>query len=380
MKLSCLILFLTVYTIHNIDGQCMLDSVVINSILSDPTGEEFQYDTNNDGIVNSDDEYIELCNTAEESIVDISGWQIGDDDPPPYSDYVIPDSTFLLPGECIVLVLNYCDDGIDIDTASCVVPEGILDMNFSGTALLGNDGDVITLSDALGERACSVSYGEVMCDDLDPLDIPPFDVSNCDYWGVPNDGCALLADGDSCTYFPSVLSIDISRFEVRLADFQSVQLLWWSDSDDDLHKYIVEWSSNDAQDFSAIGTIDDSSDRGPTPTYQFVHESPTSGINYYRLKKINILGEEEYSEIRSIVIELDNEITLVPTIANDMIRINGPFDSYVISIYSISGHNFVEKKRVTNNVRINIENLFTGHYIISIFDGRSTSFERFIKL
>ena len=83
-----------------VDGrsQCMLDSIVINSILSDPSGEEFRYDTNNDGLVNSDDEYIELCNTSVETTVDISGWQIGDDDPPPFSDYTLPDSIFLLPG------------------------------------------------------------------------------------------------------------------------------------------------------------------------------------------------------------------------------------------------------------------------------------------
>ena len=315
-----------------------------------------------------------------ETTVDISGWQIGDDDPPPFSDYTLPDSIFLLPGQCIVLVLDYCGDGMAIDTSECTVPEGILDMNFSGTALLGNSGDVVTLSDALGERACSVTYGEIECGDVDPLDIPPFTVSNCDFWGTATDGCALLADGDSCTYFPSVLSIDISQFDVVKMDLQTVQLSWWVDREDDLQEYIVEWRTDSFEEFQEIGSVGPNYNNTSVSTYQFLHETPSSGINYYRLKKVDIHGDEDFSEIRSVFIQLDNKITLFPTISSESIRINGPGDFYLISIYDLSGQNFLEKKRVINNVRINIDDLNSGHYIISIFDGESTSYERFIKI
>lgn len=364
-------------TVH---GQCMIDSVVINALMIDPTGDDYEYDTNNDGVVNSDDEYIELCNTSSESIADISGWQIGDDDPPPYADYTIPENTLLQPGECIVLVLDYCGDGNVIDTIGCRVPDGILDMNYSGTALLGNDGDVITLSDASGEQSCSVAYGDVDCSEVDPLDIPPFNIENCTYWGTPTDGCALLADGDSCTYFPAVLSIDVSDFSVRKIELQQVQLSWWVEAAENSQQFYIEWRSELTDDYSMVGLVVTQEVDHSASNYSFIHRTPSAGINYYRLRQVSPLDEISYSQVRSVLIELGQDIDIIPTIASEHIRINGPADSYIVSIYDFNGQNYVEKIQLTNNSEFRVDHLHTGHYIVSIFDGTSTRFKRFIKI
>jgi len=358
----------------------MIDSVVINALLIDPSGVESGYDTNNDGIISSDDEYIEICNTSLESITDVSGWQIGDDDPPPYADYIIPDGTLLKPGECIVLVLDYCGDGDVIDTMMCTVPEGILDMNYSGTALLGNNGDVVTLSDSTGTQSCSVTYGEVLCQDIDRLDIPSFDIENCVSWGIPMDGCALLADGDSCTYFPLVLSIDASSFEVRRYESHKVHLSWWVESDDHTQEYYVEWRSESASNYSIIGNVAVGDDIDGGSQYTYLHDSPQNGINYYRLRQLSIQGDVSYSPVRSLLMDRKRSIHLVPTITTDDIQISGPDDEYIISIYDLQGRNYVEKMRLTNNQRISTSNLHIGHYIVAIFDGTTTRFKRFIKI
>ncbi len=358
----------------------MIDSVVINALMIDPSGDESGYDTNNDGIVNSNDEYIEICNTSQESITDISGWQIGDDDPPPYADYTIPENTFLRPGECVVIVLDYCGDGSAIDTTVCDVPEGILDMNYSGTALLGNDGDVVTLSDATGEQSCSVAYGDVNCSDVDPLDIPPFNIENCMYWGTPTDGCALLATGDSCTYFPAVLSLDISGFSARESESQQVQLSWWVDPNENFKQFYIEWRPESNTDFLPIGSITVDEYYDNSSIYTYLHTSPQNGINYYRLKQVNAEGDVSASPIRSVLIVFDDDIIIIPTITSHNIRVKGSKDEYIISIYDINGQNYVEKMRLTNNSEINVNQLHTGHYIMSIFDGSQTKFKRFIKI
>lgn len=376
----CIVFLLWISTSTAVISQCMLDSVIINSILSDPTGNDFSYDTNNDGLVNSDDEYIEICNTSMDQLQDISGWLIGDDDPPPFADYMIPDSTFLEPGECLVLVFDYCGGEPTQDSIECEIPVGILNMDLSGTAILGNSGDVITLSDALGERSCSVTYGDVMCQDVDPLDIPTFNADRCDYWGTALEGCALLADGDSCTYFPAVLSLELLAFEARAIELQKVQLNWQTIYEYNTQDFLIEWRNDNMEAFQIIGDIDAQFISNEITDYRFVHNSPVQGNNYYRLRQEDIDGSYTLSPIRSVLIKLEEEILVIPTIAEQVISINGSRDNYTISIYHLNGQNYVEKQQIFNNEKINISNLTAGHYMISIFDGSSTRHRRFIKL
>lgn len=358
-------------------AQCMIDSIMINSILSDPTGNDFSYDTNNNGVVNSDDEYIEICNASVDSIQDISGWRIGDDDPPPFADFVFPDSTYIGPGECIVLVFDYCSGS---DNIECETPEGILNMNLPGTALLGNSGDVITLSDAMGERSCSVTYGNVMCQDVDPLDIPAFNADRCDNWGTAIDGCALLADGDSCTYFPSVLSLELLAFEVRAIDLQKVQLEWQTIYEYNTQDFLIEWRHDGMEEFQVIGVVNAQFISDEITDYRFEHRSPVEGFNYYRLRQQDVDGKYTLSPVRSVLIRLEEEILVIPTIADEVISVNGSRDNYIVSIYHLNGQNYIEKQQVFNNEKINVSNLIAGHYMISIFDGSSTRHRRFIKL
>ena len=103
-----MILLLRMFCPYSI-GQdtCTVNGIFINSLLIDPTGSENNYDTNGDGSVDSNDEFIEICNSSSEE-VDLSGWILGDNDPPPYPDYTFPNETFLAAGDCLVLVAKLC--------------------------------------------------------------------------------------------------------------------------------------------------------------------------------------------------------------------------------------------------------------------------------
>ncbi|HFA49288.1 MAG TPA: hypothetical protein ENJ95_09750 [Bacteroidetes bacterium] len=60
--------------------------------------------------------------------------------------------------------------------------------------------------------------------------------------------------------------------------------------------------------------------------YNFIHQNPNSGINYYRLKQIDFDGGFEYSKIISVEIKKDNDINIYPNPMNGEINIefNGP--------------------------------------------------------
>jgi Secretion system C-terminal sorting domain len=89
---------------------------------------------------------------------------------------------------------------------------------------------------------------------------------------------------------------------VKLLSFNALQnkctaqLNWITGSEETLKKFIVEHST-DGRQFTAIGETMPNGGKDITTGYQFVHHAPISGINYYRLKMVDINGKITYSTI-----------------------------------------------------------------------------------
>ncbi len=351
---------------HFTSGQCHIDSVFIKSILIDPTGANNNFDTNGDGSVNSQDEYIEICNSASSSTVVISGWQFGDDDSGAYPDYIIPDSIFLAPGECLLIINDYCPD-IDPPPV-CATPADILSIDLNNSALLGNSGDVITMSNADGSSSCTLVYGGINCSDVDPLDISPFDINNCDNWGSDTDGCPLLISGDSCTYLPVALPIDLVEFTARKIYNNAVLLEWITESELNNDKFMIEWS-RDAASFELIDVLNGAGTSSEQNFYSYVHEDPILGLNYYRLKQIDYNGLYSYSELRAVKLQKHENPIVAPNIFSSEIRILGNSESYDIEIFDSSGRLRVKKDDILSGSYFNLSHLEPAFYVIRIFDG-----------
>jgi len=375
------LLVLALMFVHLSAGaQCNIDNVVIKALLIDPSGSEFNFDTNGDGLSNSADEFIEICNESPTDAIDISGWKLGDDDPLPFPDFVIPDGSFLLPGDCVLLVHDYCpDDGPDQSVSSCDVPDGVIDMNSSQTSILGNSGDVITLVKADESASCSVTYGNVQCSDVDPIDSPFFDANFCEYWGVDTDGCSLLADGVGCNYVPSILPIQLVELSAYVQDRGEVVLEWITASEIMSEKFEIEWRSEFEHTFKRIGETPASGHSQAFQNYNFKHTAPPNGINYYRLKQLDYDGNFYYSHIVAAQVKGSDKLRIYPNLVSDGIHINGYADQYFVSLYSISGEQLIDKKTVVNRAFIDLSSLQSGYYIVRIFDGQDIITKRIIK-
>lgn len=81
---------------------------------------------------------------------------------------------------------------------------------------------------------------------------------------------------------------------------RKVLLDWEFDSDAELDYSEVEYST-DGRTFGQIGSVPAhaATDRAAT-TYNFVHNTPQTNINYYRIKMVDINGSVDYSTVRSV--------------------------------------------------------------------------------
>ncbi|NNL91032.1 MAG: T9SS type A sorting domain-containing protein [Saprospiraceae bacterium] len=370
---TIIFLYLALF-LNNATGQCLLDSVIINSILVDPSGFYFSYDTNDDGFFNSNDEYIEICNTGSDSI-DVSGWQIGDDDPPPFPDFQIPDSTLLAAGECLLVVANYCP-GVPID--SCSTPTGVLNMGLTFTGFLGNSGDVVSIVDTLG-NSCSVVYGGVLCSDVDTLDIPDFDIMACNDWGGDIDGCALLAVGDSCTFTPTVLPITFIDFTTDIGIEKQVICNWSVFENASLHKYLVQWRGENYDQYKTIAEIDNIGAVPAVHEYSFTHANVPSGLNYYRILIIDLSGNEITSNVNVTFIDFENDIIIYPTVFSEALIIDGSKEFYHVKIFDALGKMVFNQKQTFKKQPIDLIGLQPGYYFINVSSDELNLTQKIIK-
>lgn len=354
---------------------CYLDSIYINALLVDPSGSTFNFDTNGDGLINSNDEFVEICNASMDT-VDVSSWRIGDDDPPPFPDFEIPSDIHIAPGACLLIVANYCPD---LPEDQCVTPSGVLNMGYTFSGFLGNAGDVVSIVDSIG-NSCSVVYGSTVCSQIDPLDVPDFDEDGCDDWGGDIDGCPLLALGVDCDYEPVVLSVSLFDFDVVLKNQQHTYISWSTIESPDFDRYEVEWTSDLNTGFETIEVLKSKESESHISRYDYTHLFPVVGNNFYRLKIIDHNDDESFSQIAVVEKISDIHFKVQPTVVNGPIDIKSNNSEYVLRLFDMSGNLVSEDKINDFESRLDFSYLLSGVYILRLETGSYQESFKIIKI
>jgi hypothetical protein len=186
---------------------------------------------------------------------------------------------------------------------------------------------------------------------------------------------------------------------ITLADFKAVKrnttidLLWTTSAEINNKGFYVERSSNITQGFKAIGYIVSKAVSGNISnalTYNLVDENPIQGINYYRLKQVDINGKFSYSNIVSAKNSNNNfnfkllqtsiqsnYITVKTTVANTT--------KFNCSITALSGKilctQLLEVLQGEQYNQIKLNSITAGIYVLTIknTEGEIVHTEQFIK-
>jgi hypothetical protein len=164
-----------------------------------------------------------------------------------------------------------------------------------------------------------------------------------------------------------VLPIQLLSFTAQ-PQGNNVQLNWVVATETNVATYQVLYSTNGIN-FTAFASQPATGSRN----YSQLHTAPQPGLNYYRLKVIDIDGSVTYSEIRKVNFgKADDKIALYPIPANTSVNItvsagmvNKPA---TISIFSIDGRLMLQQTipAFSQTETINVSKLASGKYIFSI--------------
>lgn len=161
-------------------------------------------------------------------------------------------------------------------------------------------------------------------------------------------------------------------------------LLSWATATETYNKgYEVEHSNN-SNDWTSKGFIPTKSHNGNSNTileYTFTDNHPIQGINYYRLKQIDIDGKYAYSVVKHVVFDNSEISSIYPNPTHDYVSISGLEGNEIIKLMDVTGR-IVKELNATNSVmNINLADLPSGTYQLIIYSSSKIVLsEKLIKL
>ncbi|RYF93109.1 MAG: T9SS type A sorting domain-containing protein [Chitinophagaceae bacterium] len=169
------------------------------------------------------------------------------------------------------------------------------------------------------------------------------------------------------------LPVTLEYFRGKMSG-ETVELSWKTQLEENVSHFELE-RSNDGVVFGKIGRIE-------AGKYQYLAlDNPVIGMQWYRLKIVDMDGKISYSNIIRISSEDDQQgnFRLYPNPGVDKIQIMGSSAYGKITILNNAG-NVVKQKQLSANNTISISDLPAGLYYLIFFDGSKRMSSKFTKL
>ena len=163
------------------------------------------------------------------------------------------------------------------------------------------------------------------------------------------------------------LPVKINSFTVKKNN-SSVSIFWQTQTEIDMKEYVVE-RSVDGNHWEAIARINANSNNNTIHDYTVLDTKPKTGINYYRLKTIELSQVFQYTEIKSVVFNKLQSIIIAPNPAVDFINVNfsNPNNVYTtIELYNANGVLVTKLSTSEDFAKLNTRNFSKGLYVVKV--------------
>ncbi|MFK7774905.1 MAG: T9SS type A sorting domain-containing protein [Saprospiraceae bacterium] len=197
-------------------------------------------------------------------------------------------------------------------------------------------------------------------------------------------------DADDILYFQyeallvnasSILPVELTSFIGR-PKVKTIDLLWKTASETNNDYFIVEKSINGI-DFKEMIEINGRGTTTLESKYNWTDQSPSDGLNYYRLRQVDFNGDKSYSDIIVIEFEADrSEIQVYPNPTIRELNINLPesWDSDTsIVIYDFYGNLINSFTISSGSLTFPVENIPAGFYRLSAINKNKILNTSFVK-
>jgi beta-glucanase (GH16 family) len=189
----------------------------------------------------------------------------------------------------------------------------------------------------------------------------------------------IISGSNSRMYVDNIYFYNIPAIPVELTDFKAklvnktTVLTWQTATERNNSAFGIE-RSVDGTVFTAIGEVKGRGTTSVVQDYTFTDEQPVAGVNYYRLRQMDVDGKETLSKMVSVVLG-KNKLVIHNTLVHDVLNITVGEDVTPIRIFNMSGQ-LVHNATIVGNQVLNLSHLVSGLYIVRTLAGEVS---RFVK-
>jgi hypothetical protein len=194
-------------------------------------------------------------------------------------------------------------------------------------------------------------------------------------------------DGWASTYRPmGPLPITLEYFTARKNNATSAILNWKTLQEINTASFDIE-RSNDAIGFKKIGAVNAAGNSNVGVEYSFIDNNPLHGMNYYRLKQIDVDGRFIYTPVRQVLFDKLDAATVkyYPNPTNGILTIELSIENSnelrVVNICNAAGAVVNQLKIAANagsKMHIDLSKYAKGIYFIQVKTATVNSTERII--
>lgn len=202
-------------------------------------------------------------------------------------------------------------------------------------------------------------------------------VGICNYLDGPG-AASITANDPGCNSVAEVeaacllLPVKLTLFRANYRN-EGVVLDWQTASEQDNAYFQVEHSTN-GKNFQAIGELPGKGTTNTANKYNYLHNKPAKGINYYRLKQVDYDGKIEYSKIVSAVVRQEDAISIFPNPTDGPLFVKGHADESNARVTDFTGR-VIWENALPENGMIDLGGQPNGIYFVEIVsDGQRSVF------
>jgi len=187
-------------------------------------------------------------------------------------------------------------------------------------------------------------------------------------------------DLTSCVFPMAVLPVTWIDFSAILKNNKEVNLSWQIAEKPYAGFYVQ--NSHDGKTWSDIAFVESLESDVEGKIYKYTHKNPAAGQNYYRIKTLNELRKERYSEVNAVLVKQGgSEVAIWPNPASENINISGSMDQLrTVRIFDLSGRIQLNAQLIPGENTIAVNKLKSGTYMLMIYSANGTKESKtFIK-
>lgn len=170
----------------------------------------------------------------------------------------------------------------------------------------------------------------------------------------------------------SILSVSLLNFNAER--YNDMIHLKWATASEVNSKYFIIERSSDEKIWSQIGYINAAGTSNKLLNYAFTDSMPLAGINYYRLKQVDMDLKYYVSAVQSVLANSNWKLNVYPNpVTGGLLKLQSNTSLTTIVISDVYGRILLQRKStdINNSDLVNISNYKAGLYFIQVTNDKN---------